>query len=259
MFQKTPKQIVYFFIITIPFVLIFFNFSLGHSLKLKLMGFGTWSVSVVRWPVREVQMMFSYRKSFYENQQKKKEISALKAKVIGLEEIIRQDVRLKRLNQYRESHLFSSITAVVVARVPSSWNSALMISKGKIDGIRPGMSVINGDGVIGKVAEVSTHISKVILLNDPGFSVAVINRRSRETALLTGGLSGKCRLSYLAERADIEVGDEIITSKTSTDFPDGILVGVVTKVFSFMGGKTIFADVEPAATLSQIEEVLVIQ
>ncbi len=259
MLRKTPKQFVYIAIFVVPFLLLFYNSTFGHGLKLGLMGFGTWSVALARWPVQEAQMMLSYRKSFRENQRLKRDIGALKARVILLEEMVREEGRYERLARFREKQAFSSISAVVIARDPANWNSSLMVNRGKSDGIRPGMAVINGDGVVGKVAEVAKDVSKVILVNDPGFSVAVLDRRSRESALVTGSLSGKCRMSYLPERADIEVGDEIITSKLSTDFPEDVLIGVVTQVFPSDNGSSMEAEVEPAITVSQIEEVLIIK
>lgn len=259
MFRKTPKQFIYIAIFVVPFLLLFFNSSFGHGLKLKLMGFGTLSVAMARWPVKEVQMIFSYRKSFCENQKLKKDMSTLKARVISLEEMVREEGRYERLARFREKQSFSSVSAVVVARDPANWNSSLMVNKGKSDGIKPGMAVINGDGVVGKVAEVAQHVSKVVLVNDSGFSVAVIDRRSRESALLTGSLSGRCRMSYLPERADIETGDEIITSKLSADFPEGVLVGTVIRVFPADNDSSMEVVVDPAITVSQLEEVLIIK
>lgn len=259
MFRKTPKKFIYTAIFVVPFLLLFFNSPFGHGLKLGLMGFATSSVALVRWPVQEVQMILSYRKSFHDNQKLRRDSSALKARVIGLEEMVREESRYERLARFREKQSFSSISAVVIARDPANWNSSLMVNRGKSDGIKPGMAVINGDGVVGKVAEVAKNVSKVILVNDPGFSVAALDRRSRESTLVTGSLSGKCRMSYLAERADIDVGDEIITSKLSTDFPEGVLIGIVTRVFPSGNNSSMGAELELAINVSQIEEVLIIK
>jgi rod shape-determining protein MreC len=134
-----------------------------------------------------------------------------------------------------------------------------MIDKGRVQGIRSGMPVINALGVVGKVAEVSQTSSKVILVNDPGFSVAVLNRRSREAGLLSGSLSGECRLSYLPADSDVEAGDELVTAKLSTTFPEGLLVGKVVEVYPAGGISDARARVTPAIDVSRIEEVLVVK
>ncbi|MBF0486072.1 MAG: rod shape-determining protein MreC [Candidatus Omnitrophica bacterium] len=257
MFKKFPKQFIYTLIILVPFVLLFFNSPFWHNVKLTLMGTATSSVAVARWPVKELEKLLSYHQTWEENQKLKSEKSALKSRMIQLEELMRGNERYEKLSRYRDRNGFSSVTALVVARDPANWNSSLMIDKGKADGIRLGMPVVNADGVVGKVAEVAQNVSKVILVNDPGFSVAAVNRRSRVSGLLSGSLSGKCRMFYLPENADIKEKDEIVTASLSAAFPEGILVGEVTQVFPTGSGPR--AEVRPAVEVSKIEEVLVIK
>jgi rod shape-determining protein MreC len=84
-------------------------------------------------------------------------------------------------------------------------------------------------------------------------------QRTRESGLLTGSLGGLCRLAYLTEKADVKVGDRIITSRLSSSFPEGILIGVVEDVQASENSHTVECLVEPAVDLSQIEEVIVIK
>ncbi|MBF0387097.1 MAG: rod shape-determining protein MreC [Candidatus Omnitrophica bacterium] len=223
------------------------------------MSFGASSVAVARWPVDELGRVISYRKTYNEYQKLKREVGGLKARLVALEENGAANKRYVRLLDLRNKSNFVTETALVVARDPANWNSSLMINKGKLDKLRPGMAVINSSGVVGKVAEVASDVSKVILLNDSGFSVAVINQRSRESSLLSGSLSGDCRLQYLPEDADIRVGDEIVTSVLSSVFPEGLLVGTVSEVYPGEPGTPPRAVVEPAVEPSKVEEVLVIK
>ncbi|MBF0619026.1 MAG: rod shape-determining protein MreC [Candidatus Omnitrophica bacterium] len=259
MFRKFPKQVFYALIALVPFGLLFFNSPFFHGVKLNLMGMATASVAVARWPLKEAEILITYRKTYTQYQKLNRDVTALKSRIVSLEELSQENVRYEKLLQFKNRQMYASVTALVVARDPANWNSSLMINKGKSDGVRPGMPVVNASGVVGKVAEVSETSAKVILVNDPGFNVAVINRRSRESALLSGSLSGKCRMFYLPENADVKVGDEIITSKLSNEFPDGIVVGVVTDVFPPEGLSSARAEVDPEVELGKIEEVLVIK
>jgi rod shape-determining protein MreC len=254
-----PKQFIYAAIIVVPFWLLFFNSPFWHNIKLTFMGFGAVSVAVARWPVQEAEKLLTYRQTFNAYQKLKREVTSLKSRVISLEEMVREAGRGERLAQFKARQLYDSIPAVVIARDPANWNASLMINRGKADGIRPGMPVIDPYGVVGKVAEVAQGVSKVILINDPGFSVAAVNRRSRESALVSGSLSGKCRLSYLPANADIEVGDDIITAAISTDFPEGIMIGTVTSVMLSVNGGPSSAEVVPSVEVAKIEDVLVIK
>ena len=97
------------------------------------------------------------------------------------------------------------------------------------------------------------------LVNDTGFSVAAVDRRSRDSGLVSGSLSGKCRMYYLPDEADVEEGDEVITSEISSDFPSGIMVGTVSRVFPSGDTNGFRAEITPAVEASRIEEVLVIK
>ncbi len=259
MLRKLPKQLIYAVFVIIPFWLLFFNSPFFHGVKMGLMSFGASSVAVVRWPVDELGRVLSYRKTFNEYQKMKREVGGIRARVVALEENGAANKRYVRLLDLRNRLNYSTETALVVARDPVNWNSSMMVNKGKSDGLRPGMAVINFSGVVGKVAEVAGDVSKVILLNDSGFSVAVVNQRSRESSLLSGSLSGDCRLHYLPEDADIRVGDEIVTSALSSVFPEGLRVGTVSEVYPGEQGTPPRAVVEPAVELSKVEEVLVIK
>ena len=259
MLQKLPKKLIYAFFIIIPFWLLFFNSPFWNNVKMGFMSFGTSSVSVVRWPVEEAGRILSYRKTFNAYQQMKRETGGLKARLAALEEVASANKRYARLLELRNKLNYTTETALVVARDPANWNSSLMINKGKVDGIEIGMAVIDPTGVVGKVAEVAKNVSKVILINDSAFSVAVVNQRSRESGLLSGSLSGDCRLRYLPHDADIRVGDEMVTSMLSSVFPEGLRVGIVSEVFPGEPGSPPRAIVDPAVEPSKIEEVLVIK
>lgn len=259
MLPKLPKQIVYALFIVIPFGLIFFHSPFWHSVKMSAMSVGTASIAVARWPVEEVHRILTYRKTWKDYQKLERQVNALKARVVAMDEMGQENRRYARLLEVKNKAMFSSEAALVVARDPSNWNSSLMINKGREDGLKPGMAVINALGVIGKVAEVAEDSSKVILINDPGFSVAVVNQRSRESGLLSGSLSGRCRLQYLSQDADIRVNDELITSSLSAAFPSGLLVGTVVDVAPGRTGESPRAEVEPAVDVAKVEEVLVIK
>ncbi len=121
------------------------------------------------------------------------------------------------------------------------------------------MPVVSVLGVVGRVFEMGNRTSKVILLSDPAFSVAALVQRTRESGLLTGSLEGICRLEYLTDKADVKVGDSVITSKLSSIFPEGVLIGQIIDVRASQNTHTVQCLVEPAVDLSQIEEVIVIK
>ena len=100
--------------------------------------------------------------------------------------------------------------------------------------------------------------SKVVLLTDTQFSVAALVQRPRESGLVTGTLQGLLRMRYLNEGAKILIGDIVVTSKLSTSFPEGLLVGEVVRIERKTNMPSLECFIRPSVPLSQIEEVLVI-
>ncbi len=162
------------------------------------------------------------------------------------------------LLKFKRELVYSSVVANIIGREPSHWNSTMIIDRGEEEGIQQGMPVVNAAGVVGKIAEVSRGISKVILLTDPQFSVAALIQGPRESGLVSGTLKGICRMRYIREDAKIQIGDKVITSKLSSSFPEGLLIGEVVVVNDHSKKPTVECLIEPFVEFSQIEEVLVI-
>ena len=111
----------------------------------------------------------------------------------------------------------------------------------------------------GKIAEAGEQYSKVILLTDPQFSVAAVVQRPREIGLVSGSLQGEiCRMRFISADAQVSVGDKVITSKLSTSFPEGLLIGEILQIVDDPQKPAIECIIKPSVALSQLEEVLVI-
>lgn len=259
MSRNNKKFVLYSLIFLLPLFLLFTRSEIFAPLKSQIVDQSAGFIRFISSPFWEIKKILYYHRIFEEYKKLKKETDILKARLIGLEEVIRENSRLQQLLDFKRRLVYSSIGANVIGRDPSNWNSSMIIDKGKKDGIAVGMPVVNPTGVVGKIAEVSDRTSKVILVNDPNFSVPALVQRPRETGLLEGTLQGICRMRYLSANAAIEKGDKVITSGLSSSFPEGVLIGEVAGVQYNPNTSTLECMVQPAITLSQIEEVLVIQ
>ena len=134
----------------------------------------------------------------------------------------------------------------------------MIIDKGRFNGIRRGMVVINSRGLVGRVAESTDNSSRILLINDPSLGVSSIVQRSRQEGLVSGTLGTNLIMRYLPEDADIIVNDLIVTSQFSQIYPKGLLVGKVINIGRELSGLNRYAIVKPAVDCSAIEEVLVI-
>lgn len=258
MHKNNQKSLVYFFILIISFYLFFVRSNSFSSIKFIIVKITAVPIKLLSFPLKEAKKILYYNRTHSEYVRLRKEVDVLKARMIGLEEVIKENSRLEKLLDFKRRVVYSSVAARVIGRNPSYWNSSMIIDKGEKDGIQLGMPVVNASGVVGKIAEIDKDTSNVVLLTDPNFSVAALIKRPRENGLISGTLQGVCRLSYINSNADIRVGDKVITSKLSSSFPEGLFIGEIIQINEDQKSPSLECFIKPAVSFSQIEEVIVI-
>lgn len=223
------------------------------------------ALAVLRFPLvvltvvkNEIGGMIFYHRNMVVNRRLSAETDLLKRKLADTEEARLENDRLRELLGFKKTTSYKVVAAAVIGRCPSSWSSSLIIDKGAGSGIRKGYVCVSFLGLIGRVVEVSSSTSKVMLINDPNLCVSALIQRSRQEGLICGSLSGVLMMKYLTKESDVQVSDTIVTSGLTDTFPKGIVVGTVTGVREEMSGMSRYAVVRPAVDLSTVEEVLVI-
>ena len=195
-----------------------------------------------------------------ENDRLRKELAHLKAEKVRLQEVVQAHERLKKILNLKTDQEGPAQVAEVVGRGPSPFLQTLYINKGRKDALSRGMPVIHPDGLVGRIEKTSRHYAKVLLLNDPNFAIDCLSLRSRVRGVLTGFLGeGHCQVKYVVRTEDIKTGDLMVTSGLDQVFPKGLVLGWVNKVVSQTKGNFLYIEVIPAARVSRIEEVLVLQ
>jgi rod shape-determining protein MreC len=258
-FKRSQKNFVYLLIILVPFFFLFLRPTLFTPLKQNVIQFSAFPLKIIHVIGLEIKKVFYYRMAYDEYLKIKRDNDALRAHVMGFDQVIQENARLSQLLDFKRTEVYASSAAHVVGRDPTYWNSSLIIDKGAANGIRQGMPVVHSSGIIGKVAEVYKYSSKVIILTDPQFSVAAVLQESRESGLVTGTLEqNTCRMRYINENTPLKVGEEVVTSKISSSFPENLLIGRVVRIQKNPNSPSLEAIIKPAAKLSQLEEVLVI-
>jgi rod shape-determining protein MreC len=256
--RRTKKRLVYLLILLIPLFLFFSRSSLFSSLKFQIVSIFSSSLPWLSIPLKELNKIIFYHHTYNEYERLMKETAALKSRLMGMEEVIRENTRFETLLSFKRSLVYSSVAAKVIARDPSYWNASLILDKGIKDGVRVGMPVLSLLGVVGRVVEVGKYKSKVIGLTDPQFSVPALIQSTRDSVLVSGSLEGLCRIRYLTEETKVKLGDQVITSSLSTSFPEGLPIGIIVRIHESPADNSLRCDLRPAVLLSQVEEVLII-
>lgn len=124
---------------------------------------------------------------------------------------------------------FDYVGASVINNSTRHPRNHFTIDRGEVDGLKPGMGVVDQSGVVGIVDVTGKHTSRVIsLLNQNQHFSAKIKHSP-----YVGSLSWKGEdptIAYLEEvprHAKFHIGDTIVTSGFSTTFPEGIDIGTV--------------------------------
>ncbi|MCX5716691.1 MAG: rod shape-determining protein MreC [Candidatus Omnitrophica bacterium] len=188
-----------------------------------------------------------------------KRVAALTNAAVLAKETSDENQRLKQLLDFKNKLPQKSIAAEVIARNPSSWESFVIIDKGKQNGIDVNAAVAKSDGLIGRVFEAGEDTAKVMLIDSPGSRLGVTVQRTREQGILAGIGAGMCRITYLPYDTQAKPGDIIVTSELSGVCVKGMMIGRITKVAK--GPASLYANaiVKPSSDLFRIEEVLCIE
>lgn len=200
------------------------------------------------------------------------ENEALRARVDELEGSVAQNadaaVQLEELLDQVDIPWVGSIstaTARVIQKPASAFSHVVVIDKGSRVGIRRGMPVVTGAGLVGQVVDVSADRSSVQLVTDPEFRVGVRLVTSQRFGTATGQGAGR----DLRIDTGIEPGEddadipslEIVTTSGIDDrssFPAFIPVGKVTRQRAANGGLTVEIFAEPLADLDELSFVNVL-
>ena len=154
------------------------------------------------------------------------------------------------------------VPAEVVAAGPEqefSWT--VTIDVGTQDGIQRDMSVINADGLVGRIAAVHRTTSTVVLIVDPSVSVGARVAGSEEVGILSGtGDLSSLEFQMLNPLADVNAGQDLVTfgSKNGKPYAPGIPIGEVTDVRGTAGQLTRVATIRPFAQMSALTIVGVV-
>jgi rod shape-determining protein MreC len=157
---------------------------------------------------------------------------------------------------------YHPVTATVVGKTPNIWYATVNIDKGEAAGIQVNDPVINGEGLIGKVAAVVSDGAEIDLITDPSMGVSARVGTSTATGLLQPkvGEPGNLALHYLPANAQANVGEYVVTSGTVSSeeslYPPGILIGQITSVDEESAFKSV--NVHPFANLHDLDIVQVL-
>ncbi len=192
------------------------------------------------------------------------ENEALKQQVVALKEeinrYIEESVRYHRLKvqlEFAEENPLEKVFSEVIGESIDNFHQTLQINRGSRDGIQRNFAVVLKEGVVGRIQTVSPFQSTVQLILDRRSRFPAILQRTRVKGLVYG-TGDDLELRRIHLRADVKVGDRVVTNGLSGLFPKGILVGTVTQVNQEDHAMFQTAELTPIVDFDKIEGVFIV-
>ncbi|MFI6599635.1 rod shape-determining protein MreC [Nonomuraea sp. NPDC050536] len=138
---------------------------------------------------------------------------------------------------------------------------SLTIDAGAAQGVTRDVTVVNADGLVGKVTWAGPSSATVALITDASSSVGARVAGSGELGLVNGMPGqGRLRLRLFSPDAPVKAGDRVVTlgSEGGRPYRAGVLIGSVVEVSSDPAGAVLEAVVRPAARVSALDLVTVV-
>jgi rod shape-determining protein MreC len=190
-----------------------------------------------------------------------KENAALKAR-LGSDD--RNASRLKQLDTMlkvsAEGQYGIKGAEVIAIGAAQGFSWTITVDVGANDGIRRDMTVLNGDGLVGRVTTVGPNTATVLLANDPDFTVGTRMEATDELGFASGQGDRPLRVELLNGKAEVKKGDRLVTFGSQADKPfvPGVPVGVVSRVDPSGGDLTRTLYVTPYVSFTKLDIVGVV-
>ena len=159
---------------------------------------------------------------------------------------------------------YQKVAASVIAKDSGNWFSTFTIDRGTKDGIKVGMNVLAGSGLVGIVKDVGPNYAKVRSIIDDSSKVSAMVTTTEDNFIVSGSLQSMNERKVIGftdlkdEDDEVMLGDPVVTSYVSDQYQQGILIGYVATIEKNSNNLTKYGTLTPVVDFEHMENVLVI-
>jgi rod shape-determining protein MreC len=181
-------------------------------------------------------------------------------------DIRQENNRLREQLEFSQMLVYRHIAAEIIGRDPENLFSALVVNRGKNQGVTNNMPVIayqNGvEILIGKIIRTARIESLLMPLYDSSSYISARLAESRIEGIVEGQGSpdAPLLLRFVRRRArgEVNIGEPVVTSGLGGVYPPGIILGRVSRVLYQDTDMSIEIELESSADFSRLEYVFII-
>ncbi len=268
-FFRSKKFKIMVAVTALVLVLALVSWVVGSSFSPQNSVVGAVTASVSEFATRTGNWFTDFFDKFTANDALMLENSSLKSKVDSLTSDLMDYEKAKQENEMYEKYYgikeqhsdYVMEPAMLISRNADDPYGSFVINKGSLQGIALYDPVITEAGLVGYISEVNPSFSKVTTVLDSNISVGGIDRRTRDSGVISGELKlaeqGKTRFNNLLRSSGVATGDYIVTSGGGV-FPEGLVIGTVDSVHNESYHTALYAIITPAVDFSELRDMMVI-
>ena len=187
-------------------------------------------VNFVKDKIRDNYEKNEIYKNYKDLKAKEKQLNSIVAEADNLKDEVAKLKKRLELNTVLSDKVFKNAT--IINRNIDYWYNEVTIDKGKKDGIKKNMAVINNDGLVGKISKVSNYVSVVKLLANENTSDKISVKIKIKDKYIYGLISkynakdNTYTVEGISENVEIPTKSDVVTTGMG-DFPSGLLIGHV--------------------------------
>lgn len=171
---------------------------------------------------------------------------------------------MRKLLDLDEQYKYEKIGASIIGKDAGNWFDTFIIDKGSQDGLEVDMNVIAGSGLVGIITNVGPNYANVRSIIDDRNSVSAMVLTTSDKCFVNGDLEMMSEKQVIGfsdltdEDGKAAVGDQVVTSYTSSKYVPGLLIGQISELNTDPNNLTKSGTITPAVDFEHIKNVLVI-
>jgi rod shape-determining protein MreC len=179
--------------------------------------------------------------------------------LLTLDALRSENERLRELMAAKQRVGAESLLAEVVYTGRDPFTRKVIVDKGDAQGVKTGQAVIDAQGVVGQVTRVHPLLAEVTLLThkDHAIPVQIVRNGMRGVAYGSGD-GATLDLRHMATNAEVQEGDQLVTSGLDSIYPAGLPVATVSKVERTSGFAFARIVLVPAAGIDRHRQLLIL-
>jgi rod shape-determining protein MreC len=167
-----------------------------------------------------------------------------------------------RKDSLEKTRKFYYYPAKVVGNTFTLQKNYIIIERGSLQGVKKDMAAISPEGsIVGVVVEVNENYSKIMSLLHRNSKVSAMLKRDKIAGSIEwdGADPSVLILKNISKSAAPKIGDSVLTSPYSSNFPSQLMVGKVTSILKDPSSNYLTLNVKSTTNFFNLEYIYLVE